>query len=568
MALNTADFLIYSSLTTVAQRPNSSVSWTNNWPYQPSVGNVPTIGTSIWSWVSLTLLFVGIGIVLIVFRLFIDREQYNLKAFTSTITQITPSQKAIGKYFIFVALVFLLQIFAGSLLAHDYANRQNFYGMDINSWLPFAFLRDIHLQAPIVWIGLSWIGAALFLAPIIGGREPKGQRFLVDLLFYVTVIIVVGALLGNYLDIMGLIDTQWFWFGNQGLSYIELGRFWQLLFWLGLFLWAMIMLYAMWPTLIGLFKHGKTLWNLFHIEHLLWYSALGVAFIYAFGLIPLRDINPSFTLTDFWRWWVVHLWVEWAFELFTVTITAYFLMMTGLVSRALAERAVLFEWILILFSGILGTGHHLYWVGEPNIWISFGSIFSFLEVLPLFLLILEAIQQYQHIKKSAAFPHRIAYIYILGSAFWNFVGAGVFGGAMINAPIINYYEHGTFLTLNHAHTAMFGAFGLLAIGLIYLCLRHLASDKIIWRDRVGLWAFWFYNVGLALWILLNFFSIGWAQLIAVYQHGYAYARSIDFYNTTLLWQWLRLPGDVLFSVGALMMAWDFVAKTRCCWRTK
>ena len=136
------------------------------------------------------------------------------------------------------------------------------------------------------------------------------------------------------------------------------------------------MLYAMWPTLIGLFKKGKTVWNLFHIEHLLWYSALGVAFIYAFGLIPLGNIHPSFTLTDFWRWWVVHLWVEWAFELFTVTITAYFLMMTGLVSRSLAERTVLFEWILILLSGILGTGHHLYWAGEPGIWISFGSIFS------------------------------------------------------------------------------------------------------------------------------------------------------------------------------------------------
>ena len=565
-AKDTASFFIYSSLTTVAHRPKSLVSWTNNWPYQPSVGNQPTVGTSIWSWASFTILFLGIGFVIVIFRLFIDREQENFRPAPFAFTKPTASQKAIWKYFVFVAVVFLLQILVGSIMAHDYADRASFYGLDINRYLPFAFLRDVHLQAPVVWIGLSWIGAALFLVPIISGREPKGQAFLVNTLFWITVTIVGGALLGNYLGIMGIIRDHWFWFGNQGLSYIELGRFWQIGFFIGLFAWAMIMLYALWPTLLGLFKQGKSLWSLFRIEHLLWYSALGVAFIYAFGLIPLTKINSSFTLTDFWRWWVVHLWVEWAFELFTVAMTAYFLMVSGLVSRVLAEKTVLFEWILILASGILGTGHHLYWDGSPKIWLSFGSIFSFLEVLPLFLLVLEAIQQYQHLKENTTFPYRLAYIYILGSAFWNFVGAGIFGGATINAPITNYYEHGTFLTLNHAHTAMFGAFGLLAIGLVYLCLRYLSGDNKAWGDRVGIWAFWLYNAGLVLWIALNFFPIGWAQLIAVYQHGYAYARSLDFYNTTLLWQWLRLPGDVVFSIGALLMAWDFLRKTRSCWR--
>lgn len=566
-ARDTADFLIYSSLTTAAHRPGSTISWTNNWPYQPSLGNTPTVATSIWSWVSFTILFLGIGAVLVIFRLFIDREQLNFRSALFAFTQPTASQKVIWKYFVFVALVFLLQILVGSLMAHDYAERASFYGLDINRYLPFAFLRDVHLQAPIVWIGLSWIGAALFLAPVIGGREPKGQSLLVNSLFWITVIIVSGALTGNYLGIMGIIHKHWFWLGNQGLSYIELGRVWQMAFFIGLFAWAMIMVYALWPTLLNLFKQGRTLWSAFRIEHLLCYSALGIAFIYAFGMIPLTKINASFTLTDFWRWWVVHLWVEWAFELFTVTITAYFLMASGLVSRALAEKTVLFEWILILVSGILGTGHHLYWNGTPQIWLSFGSIFSFLEVLPLFLLVLEAVQQYRYLKENTTFPYKLAYIYILGSAFWNFVGAGVFGGATINAPLINYYEHGTFLTLNHAHTAMFGAFGLLAIGLVYLCLRYLAGENKAWSDRLGIWAFWLYNVGLVLWIVLNFFPIGWPQLIAVYEQGYAYARSIAFYNTTTLWQWLRFPGDVVFALGALLMAWDFLSKTRSCRKT-
>lgn len=126
--------------------------------------------------------------------------------------------------------------------------------------------------------------------------------------------------------------------------------------------------------------------------------------------------------------------------------------------------------------------------------------------------------------------------------------------------MINYYQHATFLTLNHAHTAMFGAFGMLAIGLVYLSLRYLAGDRVQWSDRPGVWAFWLYNAGLVMWVVLNFFPIGWPQLVAVYEHGLAYARSLEFYNTTLFWQWMRLPGDVVFAVGAVVMAIDFVVK--------
>jgi nitric oxide reductase subunit B len=141
----------------------------------------------------------------------------------------------------------------------------------------------------------------------------------------------------------------------------------------------------------------------------------------------------------------------------------------------------------------------------------------------------------------------------------------VFGGATINAPLVNYYEHATFLTLNHAHTAMFGAFGMLAIGLVYLCLRYMAGDRTAWSDKPGIWAFWLYNAGMVLWTVLNFFPVGWPQLAAVYAHGLAWARSLDFYNTTLLWQWLRMPGDVIFSIGVVIMAIDFIVKVRPVW---
>lgn len=561
-ANQTAGFLLYSSLTTVALRPGKDYSWTSNWPSEPLVGNKPTAATFTWTWASFTMVFFAIGAILVIYRRWIEpkaeHETYDpvLEGFRAP----TPSQKALWKYFLVVAGVLLVQILAGSIMAHYYTERTGFYGIDIDKWLPFAFLRSVHLQAPIVWIGVSWIAGGLFLAPIIGKREPSGQRFLVNAIFWVLVTIVAGALVGNYLGIAGLVDKHWFWLGNQGLSYLEMGRFWQILFFIGLTVWSVVLLRAFLPTLRSLYQQsGRSIYGLFRIEHLVWISTVTVALFYVFGMIPLGSPNPSFSITDFWRWWVVHLWVELAFELFAASVTGYFLMALGLVSRQMAERAVLFEWILIVIGGVLGTGHHLYWAGEPGLWVGVGSMFSFIEVLPLVLLALEAIDQHKHIQEKKNFPYKLAYLYILGAAFWNFVGAGVFGGGTLNAPLVNYYEHATFLTLNHAHTSMFGAFGLLAIGLIYMVLRYVTGERK-WSDRSGVWAFWLYNVGLVMWIVMNFYPVGWPQLEAVYTHGYAYARSLAFYDTTVFWQWMRLPGDLVFAAGALLMAWDFVAK--------
>jgi nitric oxide reductase subunit B len=562
-AVNVADFLIYSALTTVARRPGKDISWTANWPPEPLVDNTPPAGTLTWSVISLAGLIFGIGVVLAIFRAFVEGEDAD-EQFTAPLAEfrpLRPSQEALAKFFVVVALILLLQILAGAVLGHYYADRASFYGFRIGDWFPFNFVRAVHVQAPILWIGLGWIAAALFLAPYIGGREPAGQRLLINIFFIIVCVIAVGAFVGDYAGIMGWVDRAWFWIGDQGLEYLELGRLWQILFFVGLLGWSLIMLRAMWPTLVSLLN-VRDLFSAFRAEHLLWYASLGIAVIYAFGMIPLTGIASSFTITDFWRWWVVHLWVEWSFELFSAAVTGYFLMSIGLVSRRLAERAILFEWILILVSGILGTGHHMFWAGEPAVWLAVGGTFSFLEVLPLFLLVLEGLSQRQKLRGRHDFPYRLAFLYITGSVVWNFIGAGVFGG-IINAPLVNYYQHATFLTLNHAHTSLFGAFGLLAIGLIYLALRYMAGDRYAWSDRLGVWAFWLYNAGLVMWIVMNFLPVGIAQLEAVFDHGYAYARSMAFYRQMILWQWLRTPGDVVFAAGAVLMALDFVVKS---WR--
>lgn len=475
---------------------------------------------------------------------------------------LTKSQRKVGKYFIVVAGLLLVQIAAGAIMAHSYYDRTSFYGYDVNRLFPFNFLRDVHTQAPIVWIALGWIGSALFLAPAVaGGREAKGQGLLVDLLFGATVFIVAGALIGDYLGIMGRIDRGWFWFGNQGLAYLQLGRFWQILFAAGFAFWCAIVFRALWPTCDVAWAATRQFWSgHIRLENLIWAATVNIAVLYLFGMIPLSGIEKSFAITDYWRWWVVHLWVEQSFEFFAAAMSAYLLMAVGLVSRQLAERSVYLELILIFLGGVLGTGHHVYWVGATSLWVPLGSMFSFIEVLPLVLLILDAIQHYRAIYEHQEFKYGLAYTYVIGAAFWNFVGAGVFGGGTLNAPLVNYYEHGTFLTLNHAHTALFGAFGLLSIGLVYFCLRYITAGHTKFSSKLGLWAFWLYNTGLVLWILLNFFPIGWAQLVAVYEHGFTYARSTAFYKDTLFWQWMRLPGDVLFAAGAVLMAIDFLIK--------
>ena len=562
-ARQTADFLVFSALTTVARRPGQAGSWTENWPYEPLVGNTPTTNTFRWTWISFCFTFFAFGVVLFIYVYYLsEHDDAPKETSLAGFLPLTPSQKRIGKYFLVVAALLLAQIAAGTIMAHSYYDRTSFYGIPVNDVFPFNFLRDVHIQAPIFWIGLSWIGAALFLAPAIaGGQEAKGQGWLVELLFWATLLIVAGGLMGDYLGIMGWIDHLWFWFGNQGLSYIQLGRFWQIGFFTGLLFWSILVMRALWPSALQWRKAAGQFWSgRIRLEHLIWAATINIAILYVFGMIPLAGVGRSFTLTDFWRWWVVHLWVEQSFEFFAATMSAYLLMATGLVSRRLAERATYFEIILIFLGGVIGTGHHLYWAGGPSMWVPMGSMFSFIEVLPLVLLIIEAINNYRLIRAHREFNYRLAYTYVIGAAFWNFVGAGVFGGGTLNAPLVNYYEHGTFLTLNHAHTALFGAFGELAIGLVYFCLRYIAADRRRFSERLGLWAFWLYNSGLVLWVLLNFFPIGWPQLDAVYEHGFAYARSIAFYDKTIFWQWMRLPGDVVFAAGALLMAWDFIFK--------
>jgi nitric oxide reductase subunit B len=550
-----AAFFGWVGWTSVAQRPSEGFSYTNNWPYDSSVGNNPTQGMYWWTWGSLAGLVALSAGVYLFYRRFIAPPAEALEAPAAPAEiPLTPSQTSTAKWFLLVPALLLLQALAGVLIAHYYADRESFFGFDLMKVLPFNVLKAWHIQLAIAWIAAAWLGAGLFLAPIVGRREPRYQRLLANVLWVAVVVVVAGAAIGLWFGVKSNMRGSWFWLGNQGLEYIQLGRAFQMALFLGLLIWAAILLRAFWPGL-----RARRTWG--SLEHLLLYSGAAIGLVYVFGMLPLNRIMASATLTDFWRWWVVHLWVENMFEFFTVAVIGYAVLSMGLLSRRLVERTVYFELILIFGSGIVGTGHHYYWVGEPAVWIALGSMFSFLEVIPLGVMMIQAWREYRAVRAAGQdFPQRTAFLYFTGAAIWNVVGAGVIGG-MINPPIMSYFEHGEFLTLAHGHASMMGVFGLLAIGLVYFCLRGMvASDR--WSDRLGQWALVSFNAAIVLWLVLNILPIGFAQLVSAIDHGYWYSRSLAFYDDWTLFQWLRMPGDMAFGLGGLLVLVDLLAKLR------
>jgi len=551
-------FFGWTAWTSVALRPGTDYSYTNNWPYEPTVGNAPTQGVWFWSWASI----VGTILLLIgawwVYRRAIapvgraESAAYAAAPGPAAELEATPSQRWTWAWFLIVPLLLLLQGLVGTVIAHYYAERTSFFGIDLAAVLPFHVLRAWHLQLAIAWIAAAWLGAGLFLAPLIGGREPRFQRFLTIALLAAVVLVVVGALVGVYIGVMTDMGPLWFWFGNQGLEYLQLGRVFQIGLFVGLLVWAAVLLRAFWPGL-----RAARSWT--RIEHLLLYAAASIGLVYAFGMIPPLAVEPSPTLTDYWRWWVVHLWVEGTFEFFTVAAIGYALLRMGLVSRLLVERIIYFELILVLGSGIVGMGHHFYWIGEPALWVALGGMFSMAEVIPLIFLLVRAWGEVRLVRAAGeAFPQRLAFGFFTAAAVWNFLGAGVLGG-IINPPIVSYFEHGQFLTSAHGHASMFGAFGMLALGLVYFAVRSMVpSDR--WSDRLGIWALVSFNAAIVLWLVLNLLPVGIPQLLATIENGFAYARSLAFYDTVVFFQWARLPGDLAYLAGALLLVVDLYRK--------
>jgi nitric oxide reductase subunit B len=555
-------FFFWTAWACVTERPGEDITYTHNWPPDQLVGNEPTGSLLLWTGVSIILLLFGIGLLT---YYYVSHEGEEIQQYLPQRDPLmgltpTPSMQATEKYFWTVSLLFLAQILLGVVVAHYAVEGGGFYGIPLDEWLPYSIGRTWHIQLAIFWIATSWLATGLYIAPAVSGYEPKFQRLGVNFLFGALLVIVVGSLAGQWLGVMQKLGlTENFWLGHQGYEYVDLGRFWQIFLFVGLLIWLFLMGRAILPALRQP-SEGRHLLVLFLI------ASTAIALFYASGLMYGRQTNLA--IAEYWRWWVVHLWVEGFFEVFATVVIAFLFVRMGIIGAKIATSTVLFSTIIFLLGGIIGTFHHLYFTGTPTAVLALGATFSALECVPLVLIGFEA---WQNLKISRATYWIRAYkwpIYcFISVAFWNFLGAGIFG-FLINPPIALYYMQGLNTTPVHGHAALFGVYGMLGIGLMLFVLKGLTTRKI-WKEGTLRFAFWSINIGLFLMVVVSVLPIGLAQTVASLNHGLWYARSAEFLQDPSLdvFRWLRVIGDTVFAVGAVALCW-FVFGLKSGWSVK
>ncbi|WP_247729889.1 nitric-oxide reductase large subunit [Halovivax limisalsi] len=555
-----ADFALWTAWIAHTDRPGSDGSFTNEWPFDPAAGNAPSGATMTWSVISMVLLVAAVGIGVWLYRSveLPEPETRGLEIPAPDDISLTPSQRAATRFIPLAGALFALQVLLGGLLAHYYVERDGFFGVtevfgiDLLEAFPFAMAKTFHLDLGILWIAALWLGAGLFLPPLLTNHEPDNQRTYIHVLLGALIVAAVGGLAGVWLGAQGYIDGDLWWIvGNEGLEYLEVGRLWQVGLLVGFVLWTALVWRGFRPLLRRESRYG--------LAHMIVYAGGSIGLLFTAGMLYTPETN--IVTTEFWRWWVVHMWVEGAFEFFIVAIVGITLVSMGLLRKASAEKAVAFQALFVMGSGVIGASHHYWWIGQPDVWLPLGSIFSTLELIPLILILFEAMGQYRALATSdGSFPYTLPFMFIIASGVWNFVGAGVLG-FFINLPLINYYEHGTYLTVGHAHAAMFGAFGFLALGMATYMLR-ISTKPSLWSERRLRWSFWLWNAGLAVMVFVSVLPVGFLQLETAFTESYAAARSLAFYEGELvqLLFWARLPGDTMIILGTLVFCYDMVAK--------
>lgn len=557
-------FVFWTSWAASTTRPGDIASYTNNWPHEPLVGNRPTGDNVVWTGVSVIMLLAGISAMAWWYASRREEEQPPEavpKSDPLARWKATPSQKATVKYFWVVAALIFAQMGLGIITAHYGVEGKGFYGFPLAEYLPYSVTRTWHVQIGLFWIATAWLAAGLFIGPLVSNHEPKFQRLGVNVLFAALLLVVLGSLAGEWLSVKHFMsDTVSFYLGHQGYEYVELGRVWQIALMGGLLLWLVLMLRVLWPALRRpaeadpFASEQNEAHSQRHLVMLLAVSTGAIALFYGAGLTWGQ--HSHLTMVEYWRWWVVHLWVEGFFEVFATTVIAFVFMRLHLIRPGLAAAAALLSATIFLSGGIIGTLHHLYFSGTPTVALAWGSVFSALEVVPLTLIGFDATAD---LRRSKASPwvqrYKWPIYFFVSVAFWNMIGAGLFG-FMINPPIALYYMQGLNTTPLHAHAALFGVYGMLGIGLMLMCLRVLIPGRP-WKDGMLKLGFWGMNVGLMAMCVLSLLPVGLLQTKASVESGYWFARSSEFMQTDLMQtlRWMRVPGDTIFFFGAVALVW-------------
>ncbi|MCC6202278.1 MAG: cbb3-type cytochrome c oxidase subunit I [Gammaproteobacteria bacterium] len=565
-------FFFWGAWLAAAERPGHGYSYTHNWPYDPLAGNLPHGGLVMWSVIGTLALVLSLGVIFYVYGK-ADREavweaqrtELPPLATTDVVERFRPTatQRATFKFFAVAALLFGAQICAGLTVIANFLGLFAMAGIDISDWLPITASRALHTQISILWISVCWFAATIWVLPLICRPEPRGQLASVNLLFAMLLLVGVGTVLGVPLGITGRLGDgdAVRWFGLQGWEFMQLGRAYHIVLYAAFVLWLVVVVRGLWPAL-----RQKQTWSL---PNWMVYAIAGIIFMFSASFVATEE--TSFVIADFWRWVTIHMWVEAFFELFTTIIVAYFLYLMGFVSHLTAARVVYLAAILFLGSGLVGISHNFYWNGKSIETVALGGVLSTLQVVPLILLTLEA-WRFRHMPQSsiarlqaagttATFGLSNAFLFLVGVSFWNFFGAGVLG-FIVNLPIVNYFQHGTYLTINHAHAALFGVFGNLAIASMLFCGRWIIGPEY-WNAKLLRTVFWSLNTGLMLMVVMDLFPVGVHQLSVVLRDGYAVARSHAYLHGDVfqLLTWLRGVGVVVFVVGGVIpLVWFMVSR--------
>ncbi|NOQ27538.1 MAG: nitric-oxide reductase large subunit [Bacteroidales bacterium] len=544
-------FFFWTSWACITERPDADITYTNNWPPEKLIGNRPAGSLILWTGFSIIMLLLGIGV--LAFYHAQNRKEEIDEAHLPEKDPLmglspTPSMKATLKYFWVVALLILAQVVFGIITAHYGVEGQSFFGIPLSEILPYTVTRTWHVQIALFWIATSWLATGLYIAPAVSGVEPKYQKLGVNFLFISLLLIVVGSLVGELLGIMQKFSlTANFWFGHQGLEYVDLGRFWQIYLFVGLILWLVLIVRAIKPA-IKQNLADKNLLILFVI------AAVAIALFYGAGLTWGQHTHLS--IIEYFRWWVVHLWVEGFFEVFATVVIAFLFVRMKILNIQTATFAAIASATIFLTGGIIGTFHHLYFTGTPTAVLALGATFSALEVVPLIFMGYEAFHNYRVMKSTEwTINYKWPIYFFISVSFWNLIGAGVFG-FMINPPIALYYMQGLNTTSVHAHTALFGVYGMLGIGLLLFVIKGLSKPEP-WKEGFIKFSFWALNIGLILMAVISLLPVGLAQTIASVDVGMWYARSAEFHNQEYLdtFKWLRSIGDTVFALGSVTLTY-------------
>jgi len=445
------------------------------------------------------------------------------------------SQSVAKLYFIAAIGLFLAQVLFGLIMGLQYV-----MGDFLFPEIPFNVARMVHTNSLIVWLLMGFMGASYYLVPEESQRELYSPKLAI-LMFWTFLIAaaltVVGYLAVPYATLAQITGNDLL--PTMGREFLEQPTITKI----GIVIVALAFLFNIGMTALS---GRKTVVTIVLLTGLL---GLAVFFLFSF-------YNPDNLVKDkYYWWWVVHLWVEGVWELILAAILAFVLIKTTGIDREVVEKWLYIIIAMTLITGIIGTGHHFYWIGTPEYWQWWGSIFSALEPIPFFMLALFAFNVIN--KRKREHPNKAAVLWAMGTAIMAFLGAGVWGFLHTLAPV-NYYTHGTQITAAHGHMAFYGAYVMVVLTIISYAVPLMRGQeaKSNAKQVMEMWSFWLMTISI---VFITLFLTG-AGILQVYLQRYSDAPQafMMVQEKISLFYWMREFSGVIFLVGAVLFALSFL----------